>query len=221
MPTDTTSPAGLFGGTFDPIHYGHLRLAEELGEQLGLQQVRLIPSRLPPHREAPGVSAADRLNMVRLAAAGNPRLLVDEREIRREGTSYTVDTLMELRAELGDQRPLWLMLGADAFVALMTWSRWQRLFELAHLVVATRPGYPLVLEQLPEPLGSLTRERLTPTSPDTPAGGILLREIAALDISASGIRRALGEGRSVRYLIPDSVLDYIRERQLYRGKHGG
>jgi nicotinate-nucleotide adenylyltransferase len=214
-------PTGILGGTFDPIHYGHLRLGEELGDAMGLEQVRLIPAKLPPHRADPQVNAQDRLAMARLAAAGNPRFLVDDRELRREGLSYTADTLLELRSELGDQVPLCLMLGVDAFVALTTWSRWRQLFGLAHLIVATRPGYTLEVDQLPEPLGSLTRERIAKGFGTTASGCVILREISALDISASSIRQALAQGRSTRYLLPDSVLDYIRGRHLYRGTHGG
>lgn len=221
MPSGSPSPAGVFGGTFDPIHFGHLRLAEELGEQLSLQTIRLIPARVPPHRSDPTVGAEDRLRMVQLAAAGNARLTVDDREIRREGPSYTVDTLAELRTEFGVDRPLWLMLGADAFAALMTWSRWERLFDLAHIVVATRPGYVMDFATLPEPLGTQARARLAQHPGPDAAGTVLTREISALDISASAIRRTLAEGRSVRYLVPDSVLDYIENHRLYRGKHGG
>ncbi len=216
-----TQAVGILGGTFDPIHFGHLRLAEELGDQLGLSQVRLIPAKLPPHRANPLVSAQDRLAMVRLAAAGNERLLVDDRELHRQGSSYSVDTLLELRAELGVRAPLCLILGVDAFVALMTWSRWEQLFDLAHVVVATRPGYVLDVDRLPEPLGSITRARRSQTLGKAPAGQVVAREIAALDISASRIREALAAGRSTRYLLPDSVLDYIRKRQLYRGPHAG
>jgi nicotinate-nucleotide adenylyltransferase len=161
--------------------------------------------------------------MVRLAAARNPRFVVDDRELRREGTSYSVDTLIELRSDLMGETPLCLMLGVDAFVALMTWSRWQQLFDLAHLVVATRPGYALELDQLPEPLGSITRSRLADASAirSIAHGHVIPCEIAALDISASKIRQALANGHSTRYLIPDSVLDYIETHQLYRGTHGG
>lgn len=220
MSSAPSSPVGVFGGTFDPIHFAHLRLAEELGESLALAQVRLVPARVPPHRGDPSVGPEDRLHMVRLAAQSNSRLVVDDRELRREGPSYSVDTLTELRAELGP-RPLCLMLGADAFAALMTWSRWRQLFDLAHLIVATRPGYPLVLDSLPEPLRTLARARQATAPGPAPAGSVVTREISALDISASDIRERLKQGRSVRYLIPDSVLDYIRERRLYRGPHGG
>ncbi len=221
MQSKLPRPVGILGGTFDPIHYGHLRLGEELGDGLGLDQVRLIPSKLPPHRANPQVSAQHRLAMVRLAAAGNPRFVVDDRELRREGTSYTADTLLELRNELGNQVSLFLFLGVDAFVALMSWSRWRQLFDLAHLVIATRPGYTLEIDQLPEPLGSVTRARIPASFDSATSGQVIIREIAALDISASSIRNALAQGHSTRYLLPDSVLDYIRDHHLYRGTHGG
>ncbi|MFN0317849.1 MAG: nicotinate-nucleotide adenylyltransferase [Burkholderiales bacterium] len=221
MISHNSRPTGVLGGTFDPIHYGHLRLGEELGDALGLEQVRLVPAKLPPHRADPEVSAQHRLAMARLAAAGNPRFVVDDRELRREGPSYTADTLMELRKELGDQAPLCLMLGVDAFVALMTWSRWRQLFDLAHLVIATRPGYTLEVDQLPEPLRSITQGKIATGFGTKASGCVIIRGIAALDISASSIRQALAKGQSTRYLLPGSVLDYIREHHLYRGTHGG
>jgi len=221
LPAPRLQPVGILGGTFDPVHFGHLRLAEELGDLLGMEEVRLIPSSLPPHRADPGVSAADRYEMVRLAVAGNNRLMADDRELHRLGPSYTVDTLTELRQELGTERPLCLMLGADAFAALLTWSHWQRLFELAHVVVATRPGYALDFDDLPEPLSTEARARFATALGATPAGSVITREIAALDISASAIRRGVAAAQSVRYLLPDSVLDYIQAHRLYRGTHGG
>ena len=126
----TTAPIGVLGGTFDPIHYGHLRLGEELGETLKLGEVRLVPSGTPPHRSAPQVAAEHRVAMVRLATAGNPRFRVDEREVRRAGPGYTFDTLTELRAEAGDSHPLVLLLGADAFLEFATWRRWHEIFNL-------------------------------------------------------------------------------------------
>ena len=135
------APIGVFGGTFDPIHYGHLRLAEELADRLQLGEVRIVPARVPPHRAAPKVTSSHRLEMVRLACAGNPRFLVDDRECRREGPSYTVDTLLGLRAELAADTPLCLLMGVDAYLALTTWSRWERLYDLAHIVIAHRPGF--------------------------------------------------------------------------------
>src|SRR5688572_26035583 len=150
----STGPIGIFGGTFDPIHHGHLRLAEELAEKAKLAEVRFAPSGTPPHRARPGASAEDRVAMARLAAAGNPRFVVDERETQRAGAGYTFDTLTELRRELGQSRPLALLLGADAFLEFATWHRWREIFGLAHVVVAYRPGFPIDTWQsrMPEPL---------------------------------------------------------------------
>jgi nicotinate-nucleotide adenylyltransferase len=214
------APIGIFGGTFDPVHYGHLRLAQELGESLRLAEVRIVPAATPPHRAAPQVTAAQRLEMVRLAVAGNPLLSVDDREFRRSGPGYTFDTLKELRQNLGASRPLCLLLGADAFLELATWHRWHELFGLAHLVIAHRPGFPPESwpERMPEPLAREYSARLLrqPFGVHlSPAGGIVTQAIAALDISASMIRDSLARGVSPRYLLPDPVLDYIRSNNLY------
>lgn len=215
---------GVFGGTFDPIHYGHLRLAEELADRLGLAQVRIIPARVPPHRAAPRVTSAHRLEMARLGCAGNARFVVDDRECRREGPSYTVDTLLELRGELGAAHPLCLLMGVDAYLALMTWSRWQQLYELAHIVIAHRPGFELDPADMPAALAEETvtrRARVAAQLVASPAGTVLALDTPALDISATGIRAALREGRSVRYLLPDSVLDYIGRNHLYKELDAG
>ena len=201
------APIGIFGGTFDPVHYGHLRLAQELAGT-------------PPHRAAPQVTAEQRLEMVRLAVVGNPLLTVDDREVRRSGPGYTVDTLTELRQQLGPSRPLCLLLGADAFLELATWHRWHDLFGLAHLVIAHRPGFPPESwpARMPEPLAREYSARLLrqPFGVHlSPAGGIVTQAIAALDISASMIRDSLTRGVSPRYLLPDPVLDYIGHNNLY------
>jgi nicotinate-nucleotide adenylyltransferase len=211
---------GLFGGTFDPIHFGHLRLAEEIAETFALQQVRLIPAAVPPHRAQPQASPRHRLEMTRLAAAGNPRFVVDARELDRPGTSYTVDTLAEFRAESGD-RPLCLLMGADAFVALTTWHRWQDLFGLAHVIIARRPGYPVdqLAASLPEALREQYLQRLE-TDPATlearPAGGVFTHELTALDVSATALRKLVHRHASLRYLLPEAVIAYIEAQQLYR-----
>jgi nicotinate-nucleotide adenylyltransferase len=213
------APIGLLGGTFDPIHFGHLRLAQELADALSLVRVRFIPSGTPPHRDAPKVTSAHRLQMVRIAIAGNPLFEVDDRETRREGISYTYDTLTELREELGE-RPLCLLMGADAFAALTTWHRWQELFDLAHVVIAHRPGFRLQELQaaLPAPLRKIYLKRLdgTPGMLRAHAGSVLAREITALDISATRIRALLAQGASPRYLAPEPVLDYIDHNHLYK-----
>ncbi len=216
-----TGPIGIFGGTFDPIHHGHLRLAEELAETAKLGEVRFLPSATPPHRSRPGADAHDRVAMAKLAIAGNARFSVDERETRRAGPSYTFDTLTELRNELGPSRSVALLLGADAFLELATWHRWHALFDLAHIVVAYRPGFPIDTWQarMPEPLAHeySVRYMQQPLAVHlAPAGGIAAVSMTGLDISATFVRSALAGGRSARYLLPDSVLDYIGSRGLYR-----
>lgn len=217
----SSGPVGIFGGTFDPIHYGHLRLAEEAVAQLRLDEVRFIPAGSPPHRSAPGAPAEQRLAMARLAVAGNARFAVDDREVRRAGPGYTIDTLAELRAEVGGHRPLALLMGADAFLDLATWRRWEQLFTVAHIVVAYRPGFPVDTwhTRMPVPLAREYRARLAqqPLAVHlAPAGGVFVLPIAELDISATGIRDAAGRGMTARYLLPDSVLDYIETQGLYR-----
>ena len=218
----STAPLGILGGTFDPVHDGHLRLAEELGETLRLEHVLIVPSGTPPHRGAPAVAAEHRLAMVRLAAAGNPRLNVDDRELRRKGPGYTFDTLAELRAESGTDRPLVLLMGADAFLEFATWHRWHEIFGLAHVAVAHRPGSPVERwrERMPQPLAREYSQRLMQQPLAThlsPAGGIVVIPFTALDIAATAIRDMLRAGASPRYLLPAAVLDYIRDKRLYTG----
>ena len=214
------SAIGLFGGTFDPIHFAHLRLAEEIVDGFRLEQVRLIPTSVPPHRDQPKASPEHRLEMTRLAVAGNPRLAVDGRELGRNGTSYTFDTLTEVRAEVGTT-PLCLLMGADAFVTLTTWHRWTELFDLAHIIVARRPGFPLekLASALPAPLGKQYTKRLE-TQPSeimsAPAGKIFTHELTALDVSATALRSLILRQASLRYLLPDEVIAYIDEHHLYR-----
>jgi nicotinate-nucleotide adenylyltransferase len=214
------APIGIFGGTFDPIHFGHLRLAQELAESMRMAEVRFMPGGTPPHRALPQVTSEQRLDMARLAIDGNPLFTIDDREVRRSGPGYTVDTLTEVRREIGAERPLCLLLGADAFLELATWHRWHELFALAHLVVAHRPGFPPESwpARMPEPLAREYSARLLrqPFAVHlAPAGGIATQAIAALDISASMIRDSLARGVSPRYLLPEPVLDYIRSQGLY------
>jgi len=216
----SVSAIGLFGGTFDPIHFAHLRLAEEIAEAFNLGQVRLIPAAVPPHRDQPKASAEHRLAMTRLAVDGNPRLAVDARELDRAGVSYTVDTLTETRAESAG-RPLCLLMGADAFVALTTWRRWQDLFDLAHIIVARRPGFPLeqLASSLPDPLHEEYSRRFE-TEPAAleaaPGGKVFTHELTALDVSATALRDLIRRNASLRYLLPDPVIAYIEEHHLYR-----
>lgn len=218
----STAPIGILGGTFDPIHFGHLRLAQELAAALKLDHVRFMPSGTPPHRGAPAAPAEDRLAMTRLAVAGNALFRVDDRETRRAEPGYTAVTLADLRRELGPTRPLALLLGADAFLELATWYHWHELFTLAHIVVAHRPGFPVDTwqERMPQPLAREYAARLMhqPLAVHlAPAGGIAVVAFTALDISATRIRDAIAADVSPRYLLPDSVLDYIQTRRLYSG----
>ena len=217
-----TAPIGILGGTFDPIHFGHLRLAEELAHTLKLAAVRFVPSGTPPHRAAPHAASAHRVAMTRLALAGNPLFVLDEREIRRSGPAYSFDTLTEIRAEIGAAQPLVLILGADAFLEFATWHRWHELFGLAHIAVAHRPGFPVERwrDAMPQPLAREYAARLMqqPLAVHlAPAGGIAVIPFTALDISATAIRERVRAGGSPRYLLPDPVLDYIRTGSLYSG----
>lgn len=216
------APVGILGGTFDPVHFGHLRLAQELAHTLKLAQVRFVPSGTPPHRATPAATTAQRIAMARLAVAANALFAVDERETRRTGPAYTFDTLTELRAELAATSSLVLLLGADAFLEFATWHRWHELFGLAHIAVAHRPGFPVERwrDSMPQPLAREYAARLMqqPLAVHlAPAGGIVVMPITALDISATAIRELTRTGGSPRYLLPDPVLDYIQAQNLYSG----
>ena len=218
--TLANGPLAVFGGTFNPVHYGHLRSALELVEKLGLDELRLMPCAVPPHREQPGCSAQHRAAMVELAVAGEPRLSCDRRELQRDGNSdspsYTYDSLAELRAELGGKRALCMVVGCDAVRDIGSWHRWRELLDLAHIVVIARPGWSLPADG---EVGSWLRDHAMDAVPnlcERPAGGILTQELRPLDISSTEIRELLASGRSARYLMPQSVLEYIQAHGLYR-----
>ncbi|MFB0935423.1 MAG: nicotinate-nucleotide adenylyltransferase [Propionivibrio sp.] len=221
MKPDTTGrPLGVFGGTFDPIHFGHLRLAEEAADALQLERVRWIPAGQPALRDAPRVGPAQRLDMVRLAISGNPRFELDPAEVDAEQTSFTVPTLERLRRSgvCGPDRPLVLLAGADAFAGMAGWHRWEALFELAHVAVAHRPGYTIEAKYLPPALADVFRRRFCDNPRllrDTPAGRIVTFAMTPLDISATKIRTLLSKGLSVRYLMPDAVIAHIHDHRFY------
>lgn len=214
-------PIGILGGTFDPIHNGHLRLAQEALEQCGLETVRFIPNGMPPHRTVPHADAMQRLEMVRLALQDNPAFMLDEREVRRTDPCYTVDTLASLRAELGPQQPVCLLMGGDAFLQLQTWHEWRRLFELAHIVVMQRNGRPLgnaILDADPT-LRAEYHARLAPAPQalrESAGGAIVVLNMPTLDISATDIRERCAAGRSISYLMPETSTNYILTHKLYR-----
>ncbi|WP_036160692.1 nicotinate-nucleotide adenylyltransferase [Marinimicrobium sp. LS-A18] len=212
-----TQAIGLLGGTFDPIHLGHLRMALEAGETLALDEVRLLPCHQPPHRATPDVSSVERTEMLRLALADCPSLVLDDRELHRDGPSYTLDTLKSLRAELGPAVSLIWVLGCDAFLGLEQWHGWQELLDWGHLLVIARPGWELPSRG---PLAEwLSEHQVAPEAlTASPAGAIGVQALRLLPISATEIRSLIQAGRSPQFLLPDSVWQYIRDNNLYRAR---
>ncbi|MEA2119310.1 nicotinate-nucleotide adenylyltransferase [Halovibrio sp. HP20-50] len=208
---------GMLGGTFDPVHLGHLRSAVELHEALGLDRLHLIPAQQPPLRGRPQVSGQQRLALLQVGIGDTPGLFADDRELRREGPSYSADTLAELRAEYGGQARLVMAIGFDAFLRLAQWHQPERLFELAHLVVIARPGYS---DSLPAALTELVGKRRVDSIETlmlTPCGGYLTLELPSLmAISATRIRQRISAGESVRYLMPSAVEQAIQHQGLYQ-----
>ena len=208
---------GLLGGTFNPIHNGHLRLAQELADALNFSDVRFIPSANPPHKPAPSVSAQHRAAMVQLAITDNTIFKLDTHELERVGASFTIDTLISLQEELGGSVALCLIMGSDAFAKLNTWHRWQALLDYCHIILVQRPT-SATQPQLADELSVLLHDHYTENVSDLAtenAGYIHMQKITALDITATNIRAQLGAGYSPRYLMPDSVLDYIKHNKLY------
>lgn len=207
-------PIGLFGGTFDPLHYGHLRTAFELWQELKLAEVRFMPTGSPPHREQPLAPAQLRLEMVKAAVADQPAFVVDDREVRRSGVSYSIDTLTELRAEY-PQRSLCLLLGMDAFLGLPHWHRWRELLDLAHIIVAHRPGWRAPTMG---PLGEVMVDRGTGSVRELhahSAGRIYVHAVTQLEISSTELRALIAQGRDPRYIVPEEVRRIIRETRCY------
>lgn len=210
---------GVLGGTFNPIHFGHLRLAQELTDALNLKEVRFIPAANPPHKDAPSVSAFYRAEMVKLAIADNPSFKLDERELQREGASYTIDTLISLRSKIGPEVALCLIMGSDAFTRLNTWHRWQEILDYCHIILVQRP--PITVTNQPPLANELTlllQNHYTENVSDLTnqnAGFIHMQTITALSISSTAIRAAFKLKQIPRYLMPQTVIDYIAINQLY------
>jgi len=208
----------ILGGTFDPIHIGHLRSAVEVAEFLDVEQVRLVPANNPAHRSAPACSSEQRLKMLQLATANEPKLQVDSREYLRSGPSYMVETLISLRQEFGASIPVILVLGMDAFLDLADWYRWLEIPELAHLLLLTRPG-DSGMERASDELQHFLdlREVKCKTSLlNDCCGNILVTRLSQIDVSASYIRNAIRQGQSIRYLVPEPVFDFIHDHKIYR-----
>ena len=207
-------PLAIMGGAFDPVHFGHLRSAVELQDCLQFGELRFIPSANPPHRPAHIADAATRLRMLEAALADMPGCSIDRRELDREGPSWSIVTLEELRSEIGD-RSLCMILGMDAFLGLPGWHRWEELFQLAHIVVAYRPGSEAPASgELAEILDK--RGTSNPADLQTKAAGkLMLQEVTQLEISSTAIRDCLHAGRSARHLLPDAVLEIIQDSACY------
>ena len=206
---------GIFGGTFDPVHIGHLRLALELKQQLRLDEMHLLPCYLPPHRATPSVSVAQRVEMLRLAVQDCGELQLDLRELARNKPSYTYDTLCELRAELGDEISLCVCMGMDSFASLDTWHQWQELIRLANIVVVARPGWELPTA---DPIAGLLNKHRADKAQlaQKNAGALVVIEARLLPVSATEIRHLIAAGQSAQFLVPDAVWHYIGEHRLYR-----
>lgn len=207
-------PIGVFGGTFDPVHYGHLRTAFEMLQALRFDEVRFIPCGDPPHRGETFASATERLEMVKVAVAGQAGFVVDDRELRRDGPSYSIDTLIALREEF-PERSLGLILGMDAFLGLPRWHRWSEILAVAHIIVAHRPGW-----KAPDmgPLGDLLTECGTHRVDDlhrATSGRVHIHAVTQLEISSTEIRELVEAGRDPRFLMPDAVREVIAESGCY------
>jgi nicotinate-nucleotide adenylyltransferase len=216
---------GLFGGTFDPVHFGHLRLATEVAEAFRLDKVIFVPAGLPYHRGRDAHASGDeRLTMLKLATQRDARFDVDDRELRRDGPSYTYDTLAEVRRERGPDVPILFLLGSDAFAKIDTWHRWLELFDLAHFVVAVRAGDPTWESKGPGafPRDAWPRMTLNPRDlAGTPAGKVVTYVMTPIAISSTAVRTIAADGGSIRYLTPDPVVEYVRSHHLYSSPVNG
>jgi nicotinate-nucleotide adenylyltransferase len=204
------------GGTYDPIHYGHLRTALELRERLQLDHIRFIPCNDPPTSKQPLLDAATRLRIVQAATESEPGFIVDAREIERGGVSYTADTLQSLCADFADV-PIAMIMGMDAFLSLPDWREWRSFTDYAHIVVARRPGWMAPRDGV---LGKLLRERGAESVQalhDDLAGHVYVAEVTQLEISSTALRKSISEGVDPKFLVPPAVRSIILELECYAG----
>ncbi|HEY1846478.1 MAG TPA: nicotinate-nucleotide adenylyltransferase [Buttiauxella sp.] len=207
----------IYGGTFDPVHFGHLRSVEALAAQVALHQVTIMPNNVPPHRPQPAANGQQRKAMVELAIAGNPLFQLDDRELQRSTPSYTVETLEEMRRERGSKQPLAFIIGQDSLLSLHRWHRWEALLDLCHLLVCQRPGYPVAMDT-PEQQSWLSKHGTTRVEAlhAAPAGKVFLAQTPMFDISATVIRQRLAQNLPCDDLVPAPVLAFIQQHGLYR-----
>lgn len=213
---------GVFGGTFDPIHYGHLRPALDVVEALSLEKCHFIPCSVPHHRALPSASSAQRLEMVAEAIKLEPRFYLDPREINRNGISYTIDTLKSISSEVTQEQTLCLIIGIDAFIKLDQWHQWRDILNLCHLVVTHRPGWDIetLLEsnQISSELENMILNHRVEDKiklQNSHAGKIIFHSVTQLDISSTGIRTLLASNNSIRFLLPDDVITVIKNQNIY------
>lgn len=213
-------PIGVYGGSFDPVHNGHLRVAWEIYTRLKLEKVLLIPSRQPAHRAPAVASPQQRVAMLERATAGIEGLSVNTWELESPNTSFTINTLRHLRQQVGAEQPLVLMVGGDAFMSMSEWQDWQQLIDVAHIVVAERPGHPVTMRgKLAEFFPSRQTDDATQLA-QSPSGCLLFHAVTQLDITSSTIRQLIASGDGARFLTPEPVLTYIHQQGLYAQNHG-
>ncbi|WP_039054939.1 nicotinate-nucleotide adenylyltransferase [Enterobacter sp. Bisph1] len=207
----------LYGGTFDPIHYGHLKPVEALANLIGLSGVIIMPNNVPPHRPQPKASSQQRKQMVELAIADKPLFTLDDRELLRDSPSYTAQTVRAWREEQGPQRPLAFIIGLDSLLTFPSWYQYDTILDNCHLIVTRRPGYPLTMAR--EQDQQWLDAHLTPHADELhalPAGRIFIAETPWFNISATLIRERISHGEECDDLLPPPVLDYINQQGLYR-----
>ena len=211
-----TQPVGILGGTFDPVHKGHLHLATTFLEQLKLAEILFVPLNNPPHRPAPLASPEQRLEMLKLAIENHPHLKIDDCELQRGGVSYTIDTLRNIRKKI-DEIPLCLIMGMENFKTLNSWHQWQSLLDYAHIVIANRPGNDDEIkgDEIKNFMDSFITKSITNLH-DQPAGCIIKLDIPMLDISSTQIRNNFQSGQETESLLPVKVLDFIHTHHLYK-----
>ena len=208
----------ILGGTFNPIHLGHLHLATQLQAKLNFDEIRFMPAALPALKDTPNVTAEQRAEMVKIAIANQPHFTLDTRELLRPGTSYTIDTLISLREEFGNQVSLCWLMGFDAFAHLNAWHRWQELLNYAHLIVVKRP-HSADLSNLNPDVKALLESHEAKSAEEIKSqacGKILIQEIAALDISSTDIREKIPNKQDLSSMVPEAVLSYIQQHDLYQ-----
>lgn len=209
------SPLVLFGGTFDPIHFGHLRTALELQEVLNVPQINLVPTGEPVHKVSTGASAVQRFEMVRLAVESEPTLVADDCELISAEPCYTINTLMKKRAEVGEDLPIILVMGMDSLLGIKSWSQWQQLTDYGHLFIVARPSYdPEFDAELQNFIDQRKVEDLTELSL-RPSGYLAMHQLTPMSVSATQVRKIIEQGSNPRFLIPDVVWDFIKTERLY------